>query len=308
MKKPVTLLWLLSALSVVLLSLPWLVPHTGALALVAFVPLLCADAIADQCRLRAPWVYPMAVFLGWNAATTFWVCNATVGGGIFAIVANAAQMLLVWLLFRLAKRRMHGVLPYIFLAMMWIAWERHYFSVQVSWPWLTLGGAFARSIRSVQWYEYTGMLGGSLWIWLSNLGIFGLLVAASDGIWRRWTALARGLAAVGIILVVAGPVVVSKLIWSNYEERSEGTVDVLVLQPNFDPYEKFQSLSQAKQTAILVDLFNDALKDRPAAPTLLLAPETFTGDVMLKLPDFADSSQGDVGASRRRNATGCQHL
>lgn len=282
MKKPTILLWSLCALSVVLLSLPWLVPHTGALALVAFVPLLCADAIADQCKLRASWVFPMAVFLAWNAATTFWVCNATVGGGIFAIVANAAQMLLVWLLFRLARRRLRGVLPYIFLAAMWIAWERHYFSVQVSWPWLTLGGAFARSTRSVQWYEYTGMLGGSLWVWLSNLGVFGLLVAVSDGLWRRWNALARGLAAVGIVLVIAGPVVASKLIWSNYGERSDGTVDVVVLQPDFDPYEKFQSLSQAQQTAILVGLSDEALSQRPAGnPVLLLAPETFTGDVIL---------------------------
>ena len=53
MRKPQTLPWLLTALSVVLLSLPWLVPHTGALALVAFVPLLCADALADQYKLRA---------------------------------------------------------------------------------------------------------------------------------------------------------------------------------------------------------------------------------------------------------------
>ena len=66
-----------------------------------------------------------------------------------------------------AKKKMGGALPYIFLAAMWIAWERHYFDVDISWPWLTLGGAFARSTRTVQWYEYTGMLGGSLWVWVA---------------------------------------------------------------------------------------------------------------------------------------------
>ena len=226
MKKPHTLLWLLSALSALLLSLPWLVPHVGALALVAFVPLLVADAVADQLRLRARWIWPAFTFVAWNAATTFWVCNATVGGGIFAICYNALQMLLIWLLFRLAKRKMGGALPYIFLAAMWIAWERVYFSVDISWPWLTLGGAFARSTRTVQWYEYTGMLGGSLWVWVANLGIYGLIVAVSDGLWQRWNGLARACASLGIILVVAGPVVASKLIWDAYEERSEATVDV----------------------------------------------------------------------------------
>ncbi|MBR5076708.1 MAG: apolipoprotein N-acyltransferase [Bacteroidales bacterium] len=291
MKRSLILPWLLCALSALLLSLPWLVPHTGALALVAFVPLLCAETIVQQCKVRASWVFPASVFLAWNAATTFWVCNATIGGGIFAIVANAAQMLLVWLLFRLAKKRLRGVLPYIFLAVMWIAWERHYFSVQVSWPWLTLGGAFAQSTRTVQWYEHTGMMGGSLWVWASNLGVFGLLVAVSDGLWQRWNKLARACAAVGIILVVAGPVVWSKLIWDSYEERSEGTVDVLILQPDFDPYQKFESLSQATQTAILIDQFNEALAERPTGPVLLLAPETFTGDVMLNRPEDGQTVQ-----------------
>ena len=283
MRKPLLFLWLLCALSTLLLSLPWLVPHTGALALVAFVPLLVADAVSEQCRVRASWVCPAATFVAWNAATTFWVCNATVGGGIFAVLANAAQMLLVWLFFRLARKKMGGgVLPYLFLAAMWIAWERQYFHAQISWPWLTLGGAFAQSTRTVQWYEYTGTLGGSLWIWVANLGIFGLMEAFSDGYWQRWNRLARVCAILGITLVVAGPVVASKLIWSSYEERSEGTVDVVVGQPNFDPYEKFQSMTQAQQTGVLLDLFGEAL---------LLAPETFTGDIYLNDPEQSPTVQ-----------------
>ncbi len=281
MRKPQTLLWLLTALSALLLSLPWLVPHTGALALVAFVPLLVADAVAEQCKLRAAWVYPAAAFVAWNAATTFWVCNATVGGGIFAVLANAAQMLLVWLLFRLARRKMQGVLPYLFLAAMWIAWERRYFAVDISWPWLTLGGAFAQSIRSVQWYEYTGTLGGSLWIWAANLGIYGLIVAVSDGLWQRWNGLARGCASVGIVLVIAGPLVASKLIWNAVDPQAGETVDVVIGQPNFDPYQKFTSMSQAEQTGILLDEFGRSLEGRAAGPVLLLAPETFTGDLVL---------------------------
>ena len=288
---PRTRAWLLTALSAVLLSLPWLVPHAGALALVAFVPLLYAEDLVLRHRLRAPWVWPAAAFVAWNAATTFWVCNATVGGGLFAIFGNAAQMLLVWLLFRLARRRLRGVLPYLFLAVMWIAWERRYFDVDISWPWLTLGGAFAQSTRTVQWYEFTGMLGGSLWVWASNLGIYGLMRAVSGGAWQRWNDLARACAAVGITLVIAGPVVLSKVIYSSYEERSEGTLDVVIGQPNFDPYQKFESLPQARQTEILLDGFREALAGRPAGPVLLLAPETFTGDIFLDRPEESPTLQ-----------------
>ncbi len=121
MTKTKLMLWLLCALSALLLSLPWLVPHTGALALVAFVPLLIVDAVVDQVKVRRSWAYPAVTFVTWNAATTFWVCNATVGGGIFAVVANAAQMLVIWLLFRLARRRFSGVLPSPFPAVIWLA-------------------------------------------------------------------------------------------------------------------------------------------------------------------------------------------
>ena len=190
-------------LSAVLLSIPWLVPHTGALALIGFIPLLLADAAADRIGIRRFFPYHFYTFILWNTLTTFWVCNATVGGGIFAIVANAAQMSLVWTLFRLARRRLPGAVPYVFLAVMWIAWEARYFEVDISWPWLVLGNAFATSTRSIQWYEYTGTLGGSLWVWLVNLGAFGLICSVADGRWHAWTKAARICSFAGVVLIHA---------------------------------------------------------------------------------------------------------
>ena len=169
MKKPYGLLWILVLLSAALMSLPWLVPHCGALALIAFLPLLTADRVADQNGVRRFWIWHYSTFVLWNAATTFWVANATLGGAVFAILANSLQMSLVFGLFRFSKKRLGGVLPYVFLAAAWIAWERWYLvSAEISWPWLVLGNAFARSIRLAQWYEFTGTLGGSLWVWAST--------------------------------------------------------------------------------------------------------------------------------------------
>ena len=272
-------IWIMVALSAALLSLPWLVPHCGALALIGFIPLLCADAFASELKIKHFWLYAFSAFALWNTATTFWVCNATVGGGIFAIVYNSAQMTLVWALFRLSKKALHGVLPYIFLAAAWIAWERVYFSMDISWPWLTLGNAFAQSTRMVQWYEFTGSLGGSLWVWLVNLGVFGLLVATTDGYWQRWNPVASMSALLGVTLIVAGPLVLSKVVYDNYEEKSEGSVEVLIGQPNFDPYQKFNSMTQAQQTEALLSQFR-ACADTTAG-LLFVAPETFTSDVFI---------------------------
>ena len=265
------LLWIFVLLFAVLMSLPWLVPHLGVLALVGFIPLLLADDFATQLKMKRFWVYSYAAFVLWNAFTTFWVCNATIAGGIFAVLANALQMSLIWGLFRVSRKRMSGVLPYIFLAVMWIAWERFYYSADISWPWLVLGNAFARTTHLVQWYSVTGTLGGSLWIWAVNLAIFGILSALSDGLAYRWNPVARSSAFIGLILVLFGPIAVSKVMYKHYSPVSEGTVDVVIGQPNLDPYHKFGSYTQAQQDSVLLGLYDKALEGRGNEHLLLLA-------------------------------------
>lgn len=295
---PVLLVWILVLLFAGLMSLPFLVPHCGFVSLFGIVPLLIMERIVTLSGMRRGWIFHFSAFVLWNAATTFWVCNATIGGGIFAIVANAFQMSVIFGLFRYSRKYFGGVLPYVFLAAMWIAWERAYFDAQISWPWLVLGNSFARSIQSVQWYEYTGQLGGSLWIWISNLFIFGIMVALSDGRWAfRWNIKAKVASLSGLVIVIAAPLVLSKVMYERYSETSD-PLEVLVLQPNIDPYNKFEAMSQDRQNALLMDQMRKALPDRRAdnssasadslhgnaagyaAPLLAIAPETFTNDVI----------------------------
>lgn len=293
MKKRKLLLWSLVLLFAVLMSLPFLVPHCGFISLFGIVPLLCMERIASMSGVRRVWVYHYSAFVLWNAFSTFWVCNATVGGGIFAVLANALQMSLIFGVFRLSRKRFSGVLPYIFLMTLWIAWERAYFDADISWPWLVLGNSFARSIGSVQWYEYTGALGGSLWIWACNLTLFALMVSLSDGSWQRSNIKARAAAAVWTVIVFAGPFVWSSVIWHGYDEKSD-PLEVCVFQPNIDPYNKFQALTQQQQNSIILEQMEGAcplpaqasqrdslLSSGRRKPLLLLAPETFTGNVVV---------------------------
>ena len=54
MRKPYGALWILVLLSAVLMSLPWLVPHLGPLALIGLVPLLSAERVATQLPIFRP--------------------------------------------------------------------------------------------------------------------------------------------------------------------------------------------------------------------------------------------------------------
>ena len=286
MKKENMILWGLTVFFALLMSVPFIIPHTGFLALFGIVPLLCMERIADMMGKKRIWIYHYSAFVLWNAITTFWVCNATVGGGIFAVLANSLQMSLIFGLFRLSKRKFKGSLHYIFLAVAWIAWERFYFDAEISWPWLVLGNSFARTTWAIQWYEFTGTLGGSLWVWACNLGLFGLFVSISDGSISEWNRKARIAALGGYAAILILPFIASAITGKEYKDAmtSEDMLDVLIIQPNIDPYNKFQAMTQAQQNGVLLSMAEKAMKgrknDSTASPLLIVAPETFTSDII----------------------------
>lgn len=295
-KKQNRIIVLLLLLSSLLMSLPYLVPGCGLLMLIALVPLLCAEHLASELGIRRFfWCY-YAAFVIFNALTTWWVGKATVGGGIFAVMTNALFMSAIFALFRISKKRLRGALPYIFLAVSWIAWERFYLTLaQISWPWLLFGNAFARTPALVQWYEITGTLGGSLWVWAVNLSIFGLMLNLSSGRFWSWTSKARYASTISLALLVIVPISASLIRYYTYEERDDaGSLEVLMAQSNFDPWQKLHSVPQSQQNAQVVQLLKAQLEDRlgpdyPAEPLLLMLPESFCSDIWLNHPQTSPS-------------------
>ena len=268
-----TSIFLLILLSSILLSIPFLMPRTGYLSLVAFIPLLYAEEIAYSTKARRFCWWHYLCFLLWNVATTFWVCNATVGGGIFACLANAFQMSIVFGLFRWSRKHLKGWLPYLFLAFAWIAWERWYLTwAQISWPWLVLGNSFARTTSWIQWYEFTGTLGGSLWVWACNLSVFGILMSFKNGRWKSFNIKAKTASIVGAFLLFLAPPALSACL---KPEAAKEELDVFIAQPNIDVY---GGQTQEEQNATLLGLLEAVPKD---GPMLLIGPETFTSDVIM---------------------------
>ena len=162
-------IWLLALASSVLLSIPYIVPHCGLVSLVAFVPLFLAEQLAHNSGKKRFFHIAYVSFLVWNLITTFWVWFATPGGAMAAFILNTLQMAIIFSMFRWMRKFTNGFLPYIFFCIVWLAWEHSYQNGQINWPWLVLGNSFATSIKNIQWYEFTGVLGGSLWVLLSNM-------------------------------------------------------------------------------------------------------------------------------------------
>ena len=277
-KKVLLVLLLLPLVSALLLSLPFLVEGVWFIALIALLPLLAAEEIATRRGIKGFWAIYYLAFLIWNLLTTWWVYLATPPGAIAAFTINALQMSLVFGLFRRMRRLTGGFLPYLFLIITWLAWEHCYFNWHVSWPWLVLGNSFATSLSIIQWYEYTGVLGGSLWVLLTNALLFRIIKMKCNG--ER-----VALSALSAALVILLPIVASLLIDASLkremqqEGESRPRAAFAIIQPNIDPYsDKFGGMSQSAQTTQLLQLSAEALDNMPTlgdSSTIVLSPETF---------------------------------
>ncbi len=254
-------------------------PGTGSLTPLAFVALLpflyVEDRIANS-RHQGDGTFFLCAFLGfltYNLYTTWWILYATVMGMVMAVVANALLMTLVAQAFHYTKRSLGGQRGMAGLLFFWPAFEWVHYNWDLAWPWLNFGNIFAARPTWVQWYEYTGVLGGTVWILLLNILIWVLVKRALvDRTASVVATVARGVMIIGVIVV---PLWVSYDIGSDYEEKGE-PVDLLLLQPNIDPYkEKFPRgeafIPYDEQFQRLVDA---ARANRGAGTDLIIGPET----------------------------------
>lgn len=245
------LLW--SALSGLLWAMAW--PAIGGITWVAFVawlPMLHAERLHEQRttdRKRAFYPYVLLGLFLWNALTTYWfylvsepMTTKLVSVGV-PVIGNTLLMGIPWWLRRVVKRRLGARWADAALVATWLAYERLHHGWDLQWPWLSVGNVFGTRPAWVQWYEFTGMLGGSVWVWVVCLALNA--VVARWGSLRR-SAMRFGLAAFGLFAI---PFAISA--WLDFaciQFHKGGGIEVVVVQPNVDPYkEKFGGVDPLEQ-------------------------------------------------------------
>lgn len=215
---------------------------------------------------RPFFVWTYLSMLIWNVSTTWWIMNSTVPGGIAAILANSLLMCIPWLAFYNLKKRMGAFAGYAGLLVGWLTFEYIHLHWELSWPWLTLGNAFAVRPNWVQWYEYTGTSGGSLWVLSLNLAVFfqlkNLLVRKRFHV--RQTVL--------LISLLLFPFMTSVYLGLDHSAIKMRTPNnVVVVQPNIDPYTKFVQGQEQAQLEQLIRLSEATIDSNTK---LVVWPET----------------------------------
>lgn len=248
-----------------LLCAAWPVSPLTFLIFIAWVPLLWLESRVRSRKKFFGLTY--IVMFAWNVSTTWWIWNASAPGALAAFFANSFIMCLPWLGYKVAKKWLGNPAGYISLIAFWMCFE--YIHLQdwgLSWPWLTLGNAFATHPEWVQWYEFTGSSGGTFWVLLSNVLIYALINEYSaNGRSKKYFAQLGGWLLLLFIPIVA----------FNTQKKSgipEVTDDnIVVVQPNIDPYEKISAGTFEAQLQKLIVTTEKAMDERTG---LVVWPET----------------------------------
>jgi apolipoprotein N-acyltransferase len=260
----------IALLGSLLLWVAWPVSPFTFLIFIAWVPLLWIEDHVSNWKKLFGLTY--LHLLAWNIAATWWVWNASPAGGMSAFLANSLVMCVPWLLFYFTKKKFGRWVGYGSLIIYWLTFEYIHHNWELSWPWLTLGNAFATHPEWVQWYEYSGTTGGSLWILLTNIIAYALLsVYRTNGRTKSYyITLATWIA----ILIM--PILISRLIIGHEKKivtdaLNVATKNVVIVQPNIDPYtEKFTG-SVESQIQSLITLSEKQIDKNTA---LVIWPET----------------------------------
>lgn len=261
---------LYAVLSGTLLALAWPTYGFPLLIFFAFVPLLLGEFLIRNHSKN--WiktkVFGLAYlsFFIWNLITTYWIYFSTPFGGAFAILVNSLLMAIIFLIYHVVAKRTGFSAASAFLVSIWMVFEKIHLSWDFSWPWLNLGNVFSEYISWVQWYEFTGTFGGTLWIWLLNIAIFKAILQFHEfgekGIIYR--------ALLKILLLIGIPLGISLFLYYDYEFPEEN-FEVLILQPNINPYTEKYNTNDTRIGELLLKLTDQKVTE---STDLVLAPET----------------------------------
>ncbi|HQD45750.1 MAG TPA: apolipoprotein N-acyltransferase [Kaistella sp.] len=280
---------ILSLLSAMLLSISWPTYGIPFFIFFALVPLMMMEHdITKFSKIkRKGWVIfglSYFCFVIWNIVTTGWLYGSKNPDGthslmavVFPVLVNSLLYSFVFQLYHWYKKLQGTYWGLTFFVAIWMCFEKLHMSWEFTWPWLNLGNAFSEYPKIIQWYDTLGATGGSFWILLINVYAFYTLRIWEAGRKRKSLIINSAI----LVGAIALPMLISVVKYNNFDEKPIGSVKVLMLQPELDPYtEKYSKDS----LTILNDLLTLAEQNSKGQIDYYIGPET-------SLPGFGSISE-----------------
>ncbi len=262
---------LIGFLTVLLFYISWPPQSFSVLIFTAFLPLLYLIFNYNPEKRTFPNTYLYSLlfttFFCINFSLCSWLMNAHWFGGIFASIFNASLMsLIVYMVYKIRYKLGDKQALFAF-PILWLAFEYLHLNWDMTWPWMSIGNVFAEQTNWVQWYEYTGVLGGSLWVLTVNTILFYCISQ-----FKKKKAFSLPLVSSLLFLVI--PIIISNNSLSNTVFTGD-EVKVVIVQPNYEPHEEKFKVPLDKQLQEVEALVQPIWNTKP---DLIVLPETFITD------------------------------
>ncbi|AZA90817.1 Apolipoprotein N-acyltransferase [Chryseobacterium nakagawai] len=270
---------LLTLISAMLLSVSWPTYGVPFFIFFALVPLLMMEHGISKFSdyKRKSWMIfglSYLCFVIWNIVTTGWLYGSKNPDGshslmavVFPVLVNSLLYSLVFQCYHWYKNAQGTYWGLGFFIAIWMSFEKFHLGWELTWPWLNLGNVFSDYPKLIQWYDTLGATGGSFWILLINVLIFYTVRTWEAG--RKKKDLIKNSSI--IVALIAVPMIISIIKYNGFNEKPSGQVNVLMLQPDLDPYaEKYSKDS----LTIEQDLLALAEKNSTTKIDYYIAPET----------------------------------
>lgn len=255
-----------------LLGLGWFPNGFPLLIMIGFVPMLYYLRISLSEGAKPLKVF-FSVFLSFaifNLITSWWIYNAGGITGLLApIIVNGFIMSLTISLVYSTQRSLESKYHPLIFFVFWLSMEYlHSMDWDLSWPWMFLGNSLAQYPFLYQFYEYTGVRGGTLWILFVNYGFYKWFLISNQSQQR----IKHIPFLMNNVFRLVVPILVSLIIMSmDYESNRQ--VNVRLVQPNIDPYtDKFDEKKYGTHEYLLKKLSFDSSDFYK--PEVVLLPET----------------------------------
>jgi apolipoprotein N-acyltransferase len=263
----------LSVAAGVLTGLAWTGWCSGLILLVAFVPFfLIENWLFENPKKFTPnafFIYVLPGFVISCIMVIGWMRVASITGAICVILGLAFLMSFALWLAHTVRLRAGNVAGIISLFSFWLLYEFISLNVNTVSPWLNLGNGLAKDIVFIQWYEITGTAGGSLWILLSNLFLTIFLLNIFSNRRKKLIYLIIWLS------VIIIPSAISIVRYRTIKQNDARPEEVIIVQPNIDPYTEKFKIPFEKQLRKVIDLAESETTEKS---TWVLTPETTVDD------------------------------
>ncbi len=257
----------------ILSGLAWTDWCSGLILLVGFVPFLFVENYIYQHKMHfshnASFLYLLPGFVVFTLITTGWIRVISLIAAIFVILSVAFLMSFIIWISHFVKISTDELTGYLSMAVFWLGFEFLCTKIDFLSPWINLGNGLSKDTFFIQWYDITGVAGGTLWIILSNIFLTVFLIKWQVN--RKISVLSFFL----WLLIIMGPSVFSLHRFNRIMSENKGETEVVIVQPNFDPYTEKFTIPFDVQLEKTIRLAESAITDKT---TWIVTPETTVDD------------------------------